>query len=409
MKTAVKSKLQKRTKSFLPVLLIAQCLCMACGQGSRTLPQKCTNSLIIGGPVTSTTVACRYLEITAFPEGIPATTTVLDLQGNAIRNLTDVPVLKNLIRLFLQNNRIETVDWAALGNLPSLKSLSLKRNRLTHVSLDLALQKLPSLAFVSLEFNQLASFTKEQLGHPTLTSVKIRGNPFDCSCAMLWMMTDLKCMHQHYSLFDHCERCDACAIPNYPEPESYKCTSPAHLKGLSLTSVAQHLTNCGDEKLASTTAKTTAHAAKTQSQRHETTAKQLDQYLEKQNSATSLTTDRQDSQPHLNGLSLTNISQHLSDLGDDNLDSTTANIKTGKHASSTQDQGHETITKHLGQHLEKHNNATSLSSDRQDPTSSTTIENGLHKTTSKCHPIGIDYTLRETSTKVTFVFLGGRK
>ncbi|XP_035669049.1 high affinity nerve growth factor receptor-like [Branchiostoma floridae] len=376
MKTAVKSKLQKRTKSFLPVLLIAQCLCMACGQGSRTLPQKCTNSLIIGGPVTSTTVACRYLELTAFPEGIPAITIVLDLQGNAIRNLTDVPVLKNLIRLFLQNNRIETVDWEALGNLPSLKSLSLKRNRLTHVSLDLALQKLLSLAFVSLEFNQLASFTKEQLGHPTLTSVKIRGNPFDCSCAMLWMMTDLKCMHQHYSLFDHCERCDACAIPNYPEPESYKCTSPAHLKGLSLTSVAQQLTNCGDEKLASTTAKTTAHAVTTQYQDHETATKQLDHYLENHNNATSLqSTDRQDSQAHLKGLSLTNVLQHLSDLGDDNLDSTFANIKTTKHASSTQDQGHENTTKHLGQHLEKHNNANSLSSDHQDPTSSTTIEN----------------------------------
>eukprot|EP00058_Branchiostoma_floridae_P027346 XP_002612837.1 hypothetical protein BRAFLDRAFT_67215 [Branchiostoma floridae] len=389
MKTAIKFKSQKRRKSFLPVITIVVCLCMACSQEVQSLPQKCTNS------GTSNKVGCNFLELTAFPEGIPANTAVLDLQQNAIRNLTDVPVLKNLIRLFLQDNRIETVDWEALGNLPSLKALSLKRNRLTHVSLDLTVQNLPSLTFLSLEFNQLTSFTKEQLGHPTLTSVRIRGNPLDCSCTMLWMITDLKCLQEHYSLFDHCERCDACVIPSYPNPESYKCNSPAHLKGHSLTSVAQHLTNCGDESLDSTTAETTNHATSTQDQSHETTTKHLGQYLEKHNNATSLSNDCQDPTTHLKGNSLTNVSQHLTNCGDEKLASTSA-----------QDEGQKTSAKHLGQYLEN-NNASSLPIDSQDPTSPTTIENGHHKTTPNFQPI--DFTLCETSTKVTYIFLSGRK
>eukprot|EP00058_Branchiostoma_floridae_P004542 XP_002590030.1 hypothetical protein BRAFLDRAFT_81648 [Branchiostoma floridae] len=407
MKTAVKSELQNQMKSRLTVLIIALWMCMTCYQEGRALPQKCTNSKY-NEAATSTTVVCRFLELTAFPEGIPATTAVLDLQENAIRNLTDVPVLKNLIRLFLQNNRIEIVNWEALENLPSLRTLSLKRNRITHVSLDLAVQKLPSLVLVNLEFNQLTSFTKEQLGHPTLTAVKVGNNPLDCSCAMLWMITDLRCMQTHYSLFDHCERCDACVISSFPNPESYTCTSPAHLKGLSLTSVAQHLTNCGEENLTSTTAKTTGHASTTQDQDHGTTTKHLGQYVENHNNATSLSTDCQDTTVHLKGVSLTSVAHHLTNCGDGNFASTPANLMTTKLAlTSTHDQGHETTTKHLSQYLEKYNNATSLSTESQDATSPTTIENVHHKTTFKIQPI--DYTLRETSPQITYLFLSGKK
>eukprot|EP00058_Branchiostoma_floridae_P027347 XP_002612838.1 hypothetical protein BRAFLDRAFT_67214 [Branchiostoma floridae] len=321
-----KFKLQTRRKSRLPVLIVVLCLCVACGMEGQTLPQKCRYSR------TRSRVACNFLELTAFPEGIPATTIVLDLQGNAIRNLTDVPVLKNVIRLLLQDNRIETVDWEALGNMRSLRTLYLKRNRLTHVSLDLAVQKLPSLAIVNLEFNLLTSFTKEQFGHPTLISVNVVNNPLDCSCAMLWMITDLKCLKKYHARLNDCMICDACVIPSYHNPESYKCTSPARLKGLSLTSVAQHLTNCGDENFASTTVK----------------------------------------------------------------------IKTTKQATSTRDQGHESTTKNLGHHLEKHNQAAALSNDLKDSISPITIKNGQHKTASKCR--SIDYTLRETSTEITYLF-----
>ncbi|KAI8493625.1 hypothetical protein Bbelb_285460 [Branchiostoma belcheri] len=249
MKT-VKSR--NRRKSRLPLLTLALCLWLFRSPVVHSLPAKCTQTV----KTDSHRVVCRRMALTAFPEGIPAATTTLDLQDNAFANLTNIPQLRSLTRLLLQHNRIETVDWKSLGNLPSLRTLSLKTNQITQVRLDLAVPRLPKLMTVDLQCNQLASFSKSQLGHPSpyLTNVKIQDNPYDCTCNMMWLVTDLKCLLQagsSESVYGVCEKCEACLLPHII-PERFKCASPPHLKGVLLKNLGQHLTNCEDATTAAT-------------------------------------------------------------------------------------------------------------------------------------------------------------
>ncbi|XP_066270069.1 leucine-rich repeat and fibronectin type III domain-containing protein 1-like [Branchiostoma lanceolatum] len=279
MKTAANwmFKSRKRRQSRLPLLALTLCLWLvrARAQEGHALPEKCE--------VTSPGEKLK---------GVPADAATLDLQRNQISNLTDIPALKSLTRLYLQNNRIETVDWESLGNLPALVTLSLKDNRLTHVSLDLAIKKMPDLTSVHLQFNQLRSFTKEQLGHPTVRSVKVGGNPLDCSCPMMWMVNDLKCLHNCATDLFCCDKCDACLLST---SESHECATPDHLKGLSLTSVARSLTGCDEENLVATTAKTTGQGTTTKDQGHGTTTELFEPRLEEYKSTTSPSNERQDS------------------------------------------------------------------------------------------------------------------
>ncbi|XP_019622323.1 PREDICTED: leucine-rich repeat-containing protein 4B-like [Branchiostoma belcheri] len=255
MKTA---KFRKRRKSQLPLLTLALCLWLFRGPGVHSLPVRCMQTV----KTDSHRVVCRSMALTAFPEGIPAATTTLDLQDNAFTNLTDIPQLRSLTRLLLQHNRIETVDWESLGNLPSLRTLSLKTNQITNVRLDLAVPRLPKLMTVDLQCNQLASFTKSQLGHPSqyLTNVKIQDNPYDCTCDMMWLVIDMKCLLKagsSESVYGVCERCEACLLPHI-NSERFKCASPRQLKGVLLKNLAQHLTNCGN---ATTTATAMVNSA----------------------------------------------------------------------------------------------------------------------------------------------------
>ncbi|CAH1251661.1 SLIT3 [Branchiostoma lanceolatum] len=279
MKTAANRifKSRKRRQSRLPLLALTLCLWLvrAGAQDGHALPEKCE--------VTSPGDKLK---------GVPVDAATLDLQRNHISNLTDIPALKSLTRLYLQNNRIETVDWKSLGNLPALVTLSLKDNRLTHISLDLAIKKMPELTSVHLQFNQLRSFTKEQLGHPTVRSVKVGGNPLDCSCPMMWMINDLKCLHNCSSDLFCCDKCRACLLST---SESHACATPDHLKGLSLTSVARSLTGCDEENLVATTAKTTGQGTTTKDQGHGTTTELFEPRLEEYKSTTSPSNERQDS------------------------------------------------------------------------------------------------------------------
>ncbi|KAI8500781.1 hypothetical protein Bbelb_215990 [Branchiostoma belcheri] len=215
---------------------------------------------------------CRRLGLATLPKSVPPDVTRLDLSSNCIKSLTEVPVLKHLDSLVLKFNLIETVDWASLRNLPNLENLDLEFNRLTHVSLDAVVKNLPKLKSVNLSNNRLASFSFHELGHPSLhvsALVYIQYNPFNCSCAMLWLMNKLKCLLEPVepelrtsstedcncvNTNKYCELCEACIL-SYDiafDAKPFECDSPAHLKGKRLTEVAQNLTGCGIENSAST-------------------------------------------------------------------------------------------------------------------------------------------------------------
>eukprot|EP00058_Branchiostoma_floridae_P020645 XP_002606135.1 hypothetical protein BRAFLDRAFT_88046 [Branchiostoma floridae] len=250
----------------------------------RALPLGCVVSNIPDEATTSTSqvyIICIHKDLhnryTAIPEGLPSNTITLDISFNCIKNLREIPVLKNLTSLNVRWNRMETVEWLLLRNLPALQYLKLDYNRLVHVNVGAVIKDLPHLRFVGVADNKLSSFSYHQLGFPKLGFAKFANNPFHCDCAMLWLITRLKCWHEtmntEKSPLRACVQCDTC-IFGAVETDGMVCARPNHLEGLPLWNVSQYLTGCRDEKLVSTTSKMSELQPR-QTQRKGATAKVL--------------------------------------------------------------------------------------------------------------------------------------
>ncbi|KAI8512286.1 hypothetical protein Bbelb_089250 [Branchiostoma belcheri] len=233
----------------------------------HTLPQGC----VISDPPDDTAasqlhivchigIADRQEGNTVIPQGLPPNTTTLDFSLNHVKNLREFPVLKNLIVLNLGWNRMETLDWLVLRNLPALQDLLLNRNRLVKVNLGAVIKDLPNLKYVNLANNMLASFSSHQIGLPMLSLVKLQYNPLRCDCIMQWLVNRLRCQQEtvqtekHSRVLATCVQCDTCVFGAI-QADDMVCASPSHLEGLPLSNASHYLTEC--RVVVSTTAKTT--------------------------------------------------------------------------------------------------------------------------------------------------------
>ncbi|KAI8512287.1 hypothetical protein Bbelb_089260 [Branchiostoma belcheri] len=228
----------------------------------HTLPQGC----VISDPPDDTAasqlhiichigIADRYQGNTVIPQGLPPNTTTLDFALNHIKNLREFPVLKNLIVLNLAWNRMETLDWLVLRNVPALQDLYLNRNRLVEVNLGAVIKDLPNLKYVNLANNMLASFSSHQIGLPMLRLVKLQYNPLRCDCTMQWLVNRLRCQQETVTsrVLATCVQRDTCVF-GAMQADDMVCASPSHLEGLPLSNASHYLTEC---RVVPTTAKTT--------------------------------------------------------------------------------------------------------------------------------------------------------
>ncbi|XP_066270070.1 immunoglobulin superfamily containing leucine-rich repeat protein 2-like [Branchiostoma lanceolatum] len=196
-------------------------------------------------------------KLTTIPEDIPTSVTRLSLSYNLLRRLR-VPPLERLWELNVKWNQLETVDWESLRNVPALKYLNLNHNRLTQVNLGAVSKDLPNLAIVHLEGNRLSSFNLHDLGFPfvgAVSVVKIDNNPFNCDCAMAWLVNRFRCLQESLKIGDDptsCIRCGTCVF-GLVKLDAMVCSSPERLRGVALSNVSDHLSRCVDE---ATTSKT---------------------------------------------------------------------------------------------------------------------------------------------------------
>ncbi|XP_038613451.1 toll-like receptor 8 [Tachyglossus aculeatus] len=135
----------------------------------------------------------------------------LDLSSNMLHEIPQKAFFNlpgTLTELYLSNNRLTFFDWTVLqqfpslrlldigGNAlssltsnvfeftPSLQTLVLRRNRISHLAEGFLMEGL-SLSHLDLSFNHLkiinqSTFQTKATNH--LTILDLRGNPFDCSC-----------------------------------------------------------------------------------------------------------------------------------------------------------------------------------------------------------------------------------
>ncbi|CAG9853693.1 unnamed protein product [Phyllotreta striolata] len=95
---------------------------------------------------------------------------LLDVSFNKITKLrSNLDDLEWLVELRLQNNLICEVDEGVFGNVPRLKVLNLKNNKL--------------LSFPEVAVDRLRENTAQ---------LQVTGNPLDCSCDMLWLKSWLR-------------------------------------------------------------------------------------------------------------------------------------------------------------------------------------------------------------------------
>ncbi|XP_033743536.1 leucine-rich repeat and immunoglobulin-like domain-containing nogo receptor-interacting protein 1 [Pecten maximus] len=126
-------------------------------------------------------VSCADLNLTTVPKGLPQNTTILDLRGNLISNLsqenfenlseglleidlghnriTEVGVnffqnLKQLTKLSLDSNQISVIQPGAFEDLQSLQSLNLAKNQLEILQAEL-FYRLPQLRKLNLSENSV--------------------------------------------------------------------------------------------------------------------------------------------------------------------------------------------------------------------------------------------------------------
>nr|XP_022314517.1 peroxidasin-like isoform X2 [Crassostrea virginica] len=126
-------------------------------------PEKCVC-------IRGSTVRCMFLQLDRVPQGIPSTTTVLDLRFNRIRNIPR-GTFRNLGRistLLLNNNQIEGLENGAFEGLTELRYLYLYKNQIKSIE---------SQAFSNLE---------------NLQQIRLDSNLLQCDCDMKWLSTYLK-------------------------------------------------------------------------------------------------------------------------------------------------------------------------------------------------------------------------
>ncbi|XP_019644131.1 PREDICTED: leucine-rich repeat LGI family member 4-like [Branchiostoma belcheri] len=201
-------------------------------------------------------VDCDSLNLTTIPDGIPLITERFCALRNNIGNVTCLPSLPRLRYLDLGMNSIESFSWMSLRNLPELRSLYLKENRLRYVQLGRVIEHLPKLKDVNLSYNKLTSLSQYDLGWPQLNYANILGNPFHCDCDLFWLIVKMACLEACKGGNEKacCLSCSACFLIDILKyDKKLFCRSPSELKYLLLSNASARLQECREQAAPSTT------------------------------------------------------------------------------------------------------------------------------------------------------------
>ncbi|WKY15918.1 hypothetical protein Q1695_000972 [Nippostrongylus brasiliensis] len=148
----------------------------------------------VGCSCQDTLVRCSNKELTSFPTSIPADTTELFLDSNAIDEIpiNQISRLTNLIKLDMSHNRIESIEDGTFANLTKLSTLILSYNKLRCIQ-PRAFAGLLSLRILSLHGNDISVLPEtafENLGN--ITHIAVGSNSLFCDCQMEWFSRWIK-------------------------------------------------------------------------------------------------------------------------------------------------------------------------------------------------------------------------
>ena len=140
---------------------------------------------------------------------------VLNVSDN---NLTALPpkslhYLTDLSWLYLNGNQIERLPFGFFNKTARLKGLFLENNQIDflHPSSFKSLYLLEHLHLHGNSLTTLVNGTFEEL--VKLSDLRLDGNPFDCNCALKWLVLDMQSKNtgRKYSLKEH-TRCESPSI-----------------------------------------------------------------------------------------------------------------------------------------------------------------------------------------------------
>uniref|UniRef100_A0A0P4WAZ2 Protein slit n=1 Tax=Scylla olivacea TaxID=85551 RepID=A0A0P4WAZ2_SCYOL len=138
----------------------------------------------------SSRVDCSGRELTAVPNDIPNTTTMLDLSYNQLFSLdgtTSMRRLKSLSHLDLSHNRLTYLSPEFFRGARSLTHLTVTHNKLIQVPEEVT-RRLRAVTHLDLSGNHISCLSKKIVEHmPRLEHLDISSNPLNCDCRASWM------------------------------------------------------------------------------------------------------------------------------------------------------------------------------------------------------------------------------
>ncbi|XP_064604306.1 peroxidasin-like isoform X2 [Liolophura sinensis] len=174
----------------------------------------------------STTVRCMYAQLERIPT-VPASTTVLDLRYNRIRDIPQGAFnnLNNLHTLLLNDNEITEIRAGAFIGLPELRSLYLYKNEISNIE-GRSFAGLEKLEKLFLQNNQLKRLPPGVFAYSNnLRRLRLDSNALICDCQIMWLAEKLKSDQTHTQAAATCQQ-------------------PRELQGRSLTSIANDEFQC---------------------------------------------------------------------------------------------------------------------------------------------------------------------
>ena len=150
----------------------------------------------------------------------------MNLGSNKIEAVESINLNKtvpNVVCLDLSNNIIQSFSSNALQFLRQLERLNLRGNRLLTLESSDGLLYLPAIQILDISMNSITEIPHSFLKglNNTLNTLDAGGNPFACTCAIepfrKWILTDSQ-------------------VKLSPDLQ-YKCKTPPHLSGLSITQI----------------------------------------------------------------------------------------------------------------------------------------------------------------------------
>ncbi|XP_028910848.1 BDNF/NT-3 growth factors receptor isoform X2 [Ornithorhynchus anatinus] len=95
--------------------------------------------------------------------------------------------LENITEIYIANQRmLQVINAEDLEGYVGLKNLTVVESGLTFIARQ-AFLKTPNLQYINFTRNKLTSLSRKHFGHLNLFALTLAGNPFKCSCDIMWI------------------------------------------------------------------------------------------------------------------------------------------------------------------------------------------------------------------------------